>query len=104
MLREIISYNSKSSLFSQKLSKEKSIEIRDLILNNKTLTIDIGIEEKNVQSFPGNPLREDYVSYVSGVGSSNNYVSLDERKSVRFENIPIQFSPEVKKYLSAISF
>jgi len=108
MLRETISYNSKTSLFSNKLSKEKSMEIRDLILNNKTLNVDISIERKNVQSFPNNPLGENYVVFVTGVGSSNNYFLVNdnknETKSVRFENVKIKFAPDVKKYLSVISY
>ena len=104
MLRETVSDNSKPSLFSNKLNKEQSIEIRDLILNNENLTIDLYIEKKNIQTFQNNPLREDYVVNVSGIGSSSNYVNLDNRKSVRFENVHIKFAPEVKKYLSAISF
>ena len=36
MLREIISFNSKESLFSRMLNNEKSIQVRDLILNNET--------------------------------------------------------------------
>ena len=104
MLRETVSDNSKPSLFSNKLNKEQSMEIRDLILNNENLTIDLYIEKKNIQTFQNNPLREDYVVNVSGIGSSSNYVNLYNRKSVRFENVHIKFAPEVKKYLSAISF
>ena len=108
MLRETVSNNSKISLFSKKLNKEKSMEIRDLILNNKTLTVDINIEKKNVQTFQNNPLREDYVATVSGISSSNNYINLNNTydsnsKSVRFTNVNINFAPEVKKYLSVIS-
>ena len=103
MLRETISDNSKTSLFSNKLSKEESMQIRDLILNNKTLSLDVYIENKNVQSFPNNPLREDFVANISGISSMNNYISLNNKKSVRFENISIKFAPEVKKYLSVIS-
>ena len=121
MLREIVSYNSKNSLFSRKLDEEKSDKIRDMILNNKRLTVDITIENKSVQSFPGNPLRENYLVYPSCISQSNetnetnesnetvklvdieSIANVEEKKTIRFTNVKIKFSPDVIKYFHVIS-
>ena len=108
MLREIISDNSKYSIFSRSLNKEKSINVRDLILNNKYLSLDVIIFEENIKSFPTeHGLRENFVAYPYSISSNSQTVKLydrDDGEIIRLQNVVINFSPDILKYLSTISY
>lgn len=107
MLREIVSSNSKNSLFSTKLDHEKTKEVRDLILNNENLNINIVIINTLTRSFPKeNPLKENFTAYPYSISSNLKTIQLideiQEPNIVRFEKIPIKFSDELKTYISVI--
>tara|TARA_R110001599_G_C11973433_1_gene634191 strand:+ start:46 stop:735 length:690 start_codon:yes stop_codon:yes gene_type:complete len=107
MLRETVSNNANTSLFSTSLSLEDSMQVRDLILNNTKLSLKIKVENKNIISLKREqPLGEDFVVSLESIHSSRNSVELSRDRggmSQIFEDIPISFSPEIKTYLSVIS-
>ena len=108
LLREVISSNSQASLFSVKLDSDA---VRDLLLDNKTVDIDVIIMTATDQAFNtfprDNPLAggEDFVVYPSKVSRGNISVDLFSKPGqiLSFKNIPIKFSSDVSKYLSVIS-
>ena len=107
MLREVVSSNyTKRSLFSTVLDEIKSKKVRDLILNNKKLTLDLLVIQKNIVSIPTQqPLREDFVVYPYFISSEFTSVKLTDEtgnNTSRIE-VPIRFSSEVEQYLKAIS-
>jgi hypothetical protein len=109
MLREIVSYNSKESLFSIKLSEDISEQVRDLILNNENLSVDVAIVNTLTRSFPGeNPLGENFIAQAYSVSSNLKTIQLiptiNRAEIVRFDNIPINFSDEIKTYISTIKY
>lgn len=109
MLREIVSYNSKESLFSIKLSEDISEQVRDLILNNEKLSVDVAIINTLTRSFPGeNPLGESFIAQAYSISSNLKTIQLippiNKAKIVRFENISIHFSDEIKTYISTIKY
>lgn len=109
MLREIISFNSKESLFSTILNNEKSIQVRDLILNNQTLSVDVAVINDLTRSFPEeNPLKENFIAQPYSISSNLQTIQLipqtNKTKIVRFEKIPIRFSDDVKTYISTIKY
>ena len=115
LLREIISSNTDSSIFSLKLDEEKSNYIRDLFLDNKKLGIEVAIikaTHRGFRSFPQqHPLSggEEFVVYPSRIFNQNKSIQIydspntDNVQIVSFPNIPITFSPDVAKYLAIIS-
>lgn len=107
MLKEVISSNYiKKSLFSTVLNDNKSKKVRDLILNNKKLTLDLLVIQKNNVSMPGQqPLREDFVVYPYFVSSNSTTVKLTHEtgNNIVRKEIPIRFSSEVEQYLKVIS-
>lgn len=110
LLRETISYNSKSSVFSEKLDFESSNKVRDLLLDNSTIDIDVLIlTAVNVpfRTFPS-PLHggEDFIVYPSRIKKGNISIDLINKPNsqiVSYTNIPIKFSSDVIKYLAVIS-
>jgi len=114
LLREIISSNANSSIFSLKLDKDKSEQVRDLLLDNKVLNLDVIVIEamnKSFHSFPQKqPLSggEEFVVYPYRIYNKNKSIPIYDSndgniKILSFSNIPIIISSEVKKYLDIIS-
>ena len=112
LLREVVSSNSKSSLFSEKLDLENSNKVRDLLLDNTTIDITVSIlQATNVpfHTFPrSSPLHggEDFIVYPVQIRKGDIQVNLMNKPGVQtisYTNIPIKFSSEVMKYLSIIS-
>jgi len=113
--REIISSNSKLYHLSLNLNEDLSNEIRDLILANKTLNLDIIILKSKLgesfNSFPDSiplPEGEKYVMYPFSIYSNLKRLQIYEKyensEILKCENIVIKISPEVSKYLQTISF
>ena len=107
MLRETVSSNSSNSLFSTKLNVEKTKEVRDLILNNEKLNVNIIIINTLTRSFPEeNPLKENFTAYPYSISSNLKTIQLmdeiHDANIVSFEKIPINFSDELKTYISVI--
>lgn len=116
LLREFVSNNTNSSLFSTKLDRTKTEEVRDFLLDNKFLNVDVIIMQarnKAFRSFPkDHPLSggEDFVVSPYRIYNKNKSILFSEvplpqnsGEVVSFSNIPIIFSQEVKKYLDVIS-
>jgi hypothetical protein len=112
LLREIVSSNAGSSMFSLKLNDENSRKVRDLLLDNSFVDLDVAViraTQNPFQSFPrSSPLHggEDFVVYPSKIKRGDISVDLfsqDGAEIVSFTNIPINFSSDVSKYLSLIS-
>ncbi len=112
LIREVISSNAQASLFSVKLEDEKSEKVRDLLLDNKTVDIDVIIMQatnKAFNTFPtDNPLSggEDFVVYPSKISKNDlsiNLFPVQNHQVFSYKSIPIKFSPDVIKYLSVIS-
>ena len=111
LLREVISSNSKSSLFSEKLDNEKSVQVRDLLLDNSTVDVTIlKLQATNIpfHTFPrSSPLHggEDFVVYPSRIKKGNVQIELFSKEggeTMTYTNIPIKFSSDVIKYLAVI--
>ena len=111
LLREVISSNSKSSLFSEKLDSENSNKVRDLLLDNSSVDLTVSILQattKPFHTFPrASPLHggEDFVVYPSRIKKGNislDLFSKEGEKTMTYTNIPIRFSSDVIKYLAVI--
>lgn len=113
LLRELISSNSKSSLFSEKLDDATSNKVRDLLLDNTTIDISVSILAATTNPFhtfsQSSPLHggEDFVVYPSRIKKGGIFIDLLLNKPnsqiVSYTNIPIKFSSDVIKYLAVIS-
>jgi hypothetical protein len=112
LLREIVSSNSKSSLFSEKLDIEKSEKVRDFLLDNSTVDIDISIIQAIDRPFRtfsrSSPLHggEDFAVFPTRIKKENVSIELFSKPNsqiISYTNIPIKFSSDVSKYLSVIS-
>ena len=112
LLREVISSNSQASLFSVKLEEDKSEKVRDLLLDNRTVDVDVILmvaTNNAFNTFPrDNPLSggEDYIVYPSTVRKGDISIDIFPKQLyqvVSYKNIPIKFSSDVFKYLSVIS-
>ncbi len=112
LLREVISSNSKSSIFSEKLDSEQSDKVRDLLLDNRNIDVEVSIlkaVDRPFYTFPrASPLPggEDYVVYPTRIKKGEKEVVLlkkDNTQTVSYKNVPIKFSDEVRKYISVIS-
>lgn len=109
MLREIVSSNSQIGLFSIKLDKKLSNEVRDLILNNQSLNVDVAIKRELTQTYTEyQPVGENFIVQPISISSNLQKIQLipDIQKSniVTVDKIPISFSDEVKTYLSTITY
>lgn len=107
MLREITSDNCPKNIFSQSLNKQMSEKVRQLILNNKFLTVEVSISNSLNRSFEdSHPLREKYVVHPFSISNEKENIQLlDNGKNlIRYENIPVRKSPEVEKYLQVLSY
>ena len=109
MLREIISSNSNTGLFSTTLDKNLSNQVRDLILNNQTLSVDIAIKRELTQTYPGyQPVGENFIAQPFSISSNLQKIQLipdiEASNIVTVNKVPISFSDEVKTYISAITY
>jgi len=109
MLREIVSANSKIGLFSTKIDKNLSNEVRDLILNNQTLDVDVAIKKELTQTYTEfQPVRENFIVQPFSISSNLHTIQLipdiQQSNIVRVNKVPISFSDEVKTYLSTIVY
>ena len=112
LLREVISSNSKNSLFSEKLDAEVSNKVRDLLLDNTTIDVTVSTLQatnRPFHTFPrASPLHggEDFVVYPTQIKKGDHSIDLLHKPGsqvISYTNIPIKFSNDVLKYLSVIS-
>lgn len=110
LMREIVSSNSVSTYLSLQLNEEMSEKVRNLLLTNENLSLDVLIVKSengySFQSIPNsNPLLEGEGFIVYPFMLFSEYSSIQLRQHIndseilRCENISIKTSYEVKKYL-----